>query len=254
MQLNYCITNPKHLNTTIPIIIVHGLFGNLSNFKKIVTILSENNCIIPVDLRNHGNSPHDASMTYIDMAQDILELLDQLLIKKCIIIGHSMGGKVIMTLCMLASQRIKKIIVIDIAPIRYNMQRYHNIFAAIECINKFEIKDRITATQIMRKYISNQLLIGFLLKSFNRGIWKFNFLSIKNNCDNIGDWSIYTTWWGPALFIKGSRSTYLNSKNICDIYHQFPNARIYSILNAGHWVHYDNPIYMCDIIKKFIIY
>lgn len=254
MQLNYRLRVTKNLNKTIPIVMVHGLFGNLNNLGMIATILSKDHYIIQVDLRNHGNSPHAASMTYIDMAKDILELLDQLLIKKCIIIGHSMGGKVAMMLSMLAPQRVNKIVIIDIAPVQYNMKRYDNIFNAIEYVNKSAIQDKIKAAHIMQQYIPNQLLIEFLLKSFCKGFWKFCFLFIKNNYYNIGDWHTYFTWWGPALFIKGERSVYLNAKHTCDIYHQFPRTYIRNVPNAGHWVHYDAPVYVCNIIKEFIIY
>lgn len=252
MQLNYRLRIKKNLNKKIPIIIIHGLFGNLSNLGTLAAHLSKDNYVIQVDLRNHGNSPHTQSMTYVEMAQDILELLDQLLIKKCIIIGHSMGGKVAMMLCMLAPQRISAIIVIDIAPVQYNMKKYDNIFNAIEHINKFRIKNKIMAAKLMQQYISKKLLITFLLKSFYQGSWSFNFASIKDNCYNIGDWNIYATWWGPILFIKGVRSLYLNIKNIYDIYHQFPQARICNIPNAGHWTYYDNPIYVFNAIKNFI--
>lgn len=253
MRLNYRYRNIKALDITIPIIMIHGLFGNLSNLGSIATALTQNHCIIQIDLRNHGNSPHARSMTYTNMAQDILELLNYLSIKKCIIIGHSMGGKVAMMLCMLASERIKKLIIIDIAPVQYDMKKYDNISNAIEYVNKFGTKDRITAVRLMQQYIHNKLLITFLLKSFHQGSWKFNFSFIKKNYYNIGDWNTYFTWWGPALFIKGTHSLYLHSKYICDLYHQFPNTVIHNVPNAGHWVHYDNPKYVLNIIKKFIL-
>lgn len=254
MQLNYRCRIFKHLNTTIPIIMVHGLFGNLNNLRTISTILSQEHYIIQIDLRNHGNSPHARSMTYIEMAQDILELMNRLCIKKFIVIGHSMGGKVAMMLCMLAPLRVKKLIVLDIAPVQYNMKQYDSIFNAIEYINVSGVTDKIIATRFMQQFIHNKLLIKFLLNSFHQGVWKFNFLSIKDNRYNIGDWCTYYTWWGPALFIKGDNSLYLHAKYVCDLYHQFPRTCIHNVPHAGHWVHYDNPIYVSNIIKKFILH
>lgn len=253
MQLNYRIRVTKNLKKTIPIIMIHGLFGSLDNLGAIATSLAKDNCVIQVDLRNHGHSPHAKSMTYVDMAKDILELLDQLLIKKCIVIGHSMGGKVAMMLCMLASHRISKIIVIDIAPVQYNMKKYNNIFNVIEYINKSKVINKNKITQLMQQYISDKLLIAFLLKSFYKGSWRFNFSYIKNNYYNIGDWNIYFPWWGPTLYIKGENSSYLHVKYTCDIYHQFPKARIFNVLNAGHWVHFENPTRVFSIIKNFIL-
>lgn len=252
MQLNYQLRITNNVNRIIPVIMVHGLFGNLSNLGAISSILSKDYYIIQIDLRNHGNSPHAQSMTYVEMAKDIIELLDKLLIKKCIIVGHSMGGKVAMMLCMLNPQRVSKIIVIDIAPVQYDMKKYNSIFNAIEYVNESKVREKKEAAQIMQQYIPDKLLIAFLLKSFYRGSWKFCFSSIKNNCYNIGDWPTYFSWWGSALFIKGALSAYLNTKNICDIYHQFPKTCIYNVPDAGHWVHYEHPKYVCEIIKEFI--
>ena len=53
--------------------------------------------MLTVDARNHGNSPHSPELNYEAMAEDLKHLLAQLHIEKCVLIGHSMGGKTAMT-------------------------------------------------------------------------------------------------------------------------------------------------------------
>lgn len=194
-------------------------------------------------------------MTYADMAQDVLDLLNSLLIKNCIIIGHSMGGKVAMTLSVLDVQRIiDKIIIIDIAPVQYDSFEYNNVFQAIDYIDKFGVQNKNEAIFIMQKKSIKQNIILFLLKSFNNGSWNFNFRSIKENYVHINSWNTtQKPWFSPALFIKGELSSYVNSLHIQQIYDYFPYAQIYNVPNAGHWVHYDQPIYVSNIIDKFIL-
>ncbi|URJ26452.1 alpha/beta fold hydrolase [Blochmannia endosymbiont of Camponotus modoc] len=254
MQLNYRLRMLKTVCQRTPVIILHGLFGDLSNLGIIVKSIARYCCVVQVDLRNHGRSPHERSMNYSVMAQDILDLLDHLLINKCIVIGHSMGGKVAMTLCMLAPQRISKIVVIDIAPIKYNVHNHDNIFHAIECVNISGVKNRNEAANLMQQCCIDQTLIFFLLKSFHQGSWVFNFSSIRNNYIHISGWNTYQTWWGPALFIRGALSSYFDDRYLHDIYHQFPQARICMIPNAGHWVHWDNAAYVLSKINEFIIH
>ncbi|WP_159714199.1 alpha/beta fold hydrolase [Blochmannia endosymbiont of Camponotus nipponensis] len=254
MQLNYRLRTLKTIYKKTPVILIHGLFGDLNNLRIIAESLAQHCYVVQVDLRNHGRSPHEQSMTYSIMAKDILDLLEQLSIKKCIIIGHSMGGKVAMKLCMLAPQRISKVIVIDIAPVKYNAHSHDDIFRAIEYINNSGVKSRDEAVRLMQQCSIDRTLILFLLKSFRKGSWIFNFSSIKNNYIYINDWDTYQTWWGPALFIKGALSSYLDDCYLHDIYHQFPQAYIQKIPNAGHWVHWDNSIHVLNIIHKFIIY
>ena len=47
-------------------------------------------------MRNHGDSPNTASMTYPDMAADLIETIRKHQTPKTILMGHSMGGKAAM--------------------------------------------------------------------------------------------------------------------------------------------------------------
>ncbi|MGZ4458698.1 MAG: alpha/beta fold hydrolase [Nocardioidaceae bacterium] len=49
-----------------------------------------------VDLLGHGYSdkPHDFSYTLVDHARTVVELLDGLALKECVLVGHSMGGEI----------------------------------------------------------------------------------------------------------------------------------------------------------------
>ena len=72
--------------------------------------------MITFDARNHGESEHHISMTYEAMTYDTLKLLEKLMIKRCVIIGHSMGGKTVMSTALRNPEFIEKLIVVDSAP------------------------------------------------------------------------------------------------------------------------------------------
>lgn len=74
----------------------------VSTLLPLVTYSKFLNCplssqVLTVDARNHGNSPHTPELTYEAMSNDLKHLLGQLHIEKCVLIGHSMGGKTAMT-------------------------------------------------------------------------------------------------------------------------------------------------------------
>ena len=56
--------------------------------------------IISTDARNHGDSPHSEQMDYSVMAQDVTKLITDLNHKKVTLMGHSMGGKTMMTIAL----------------------------------------------------------------------------------------------------------------------------------------------------------
>ena len=52
------------------------------------------------DVRNHGDSPHTPEMNYESMSEDLISLMKDLQIDRTILLGHSMGGKIAMTLAL----------------------------------------------------------------------------------------------------------------------------------------------------------
>uniref|UniRef100_A0A2I3GLV3 sn-1-specific diacylglycerol lipase ABHD11 n=1 Tax=Nomascus leucogenys TaxID=61853 RepID=A0A2I3GLV3_NOMLE len=87
------------------VVFLHGLFGSKTNFSSIAKILAQQTGrrVLTVDARNHGDSPHSPDMSYEIMSQDLQELLPQLGLVPCAVVGHSMGGK---TAMLLALQRV----------------------------------------------------------------------------------------------------------------------------------------------------
>lgn len=83
--------------------------------------------ILQVDMRNHGLSGRSDEMTYAAMAQDLLDTLDAHDLQKVTLIGHSMGGKAVMALTALAPDRISGLVVIDVAPVDYDVRRHDEI-------------------------------------------------------------------------------------------------------------------------------
>ncbi|KAA8578531.1 hypothetical protein FQN60_007891 [Etheostoma spectabile] len=92
-HLTYDVFDGKGEST--PLVFLHGLFGSKSNFHSIAKSLVQRTGrkVLTVDARNHGNSPHSSELTYEAMTSDLKHLLAQLHIEKCVLIGHSMGGK-----------------------------------------------------------------------------------------------------------------------------------------------------------------
>ena len=99
------------------IIIIHGLFGMSDNWNSIGKKIADNFNVHIIDLRNHGRSFHNNNFSYHDMSNDLQEYLFQHNIQKPILIGHSLGGKVAMDFCFKNAEKVKGLIVVDIAPV-----------------------------------------------------------------------------------------------------------------------------------------
>ena len=85
----------------------------------IAKLWSEDYYVIAVDVRNHGKSFHSDTMTFEAMNDDINLILAQENLSEFCLMGHSMGGKIAMNYAAAFPQKVKKLIIVDVAPYAY---------------------------------------------------------------------------------------------------------------------------------------
>ena len=96
------------------IIFIHGLGSYLQAWTKNVESLKSNYRCISIDLPGYGKSskqPHSGQMTFY--AGIIKELCKELKIEKVYLAGHSMGGQISITTCLLYPDLVKGLILVD---------------------------------------------------------------------------------------------------------------------------------------------
>ena len=108
--------------------------------------------------------------------------------------------------------------------------------------------------------IKEQSLVLFLLKNIGRNennnfVFKANVNVLHQNLLTLMDKiTINENIFVHTTFIKGDKSDYINEIDVGLIKDKFPNSEIIPIVNAGHWVHAENPDYfyskLIEILKK----
>lgn len=239
------------------VIILHGIFGMLDNWHYVSGILSASCRVISSDARNHGKSFHDTVMSFDAMADDLIQLMDHLNINQAIVLGHSMGGKTAMHAAMLYPNRLKALIVADIAPKAYK-PGHVPYFQAFEEIPLHLMQSRRDADEAFKHYAPDPGVRQFLLKNLDPlpdGGYKtkFNLPALKAYYPEIiGALPLMGTYQGPALFAYGMRSGYVKEVDRPQILQHFPNAVFVGIPEAGHWIHADQPQLFIELVNNFI--
>ena len=258
MLLNYQIKqSEKHeengKNETI--FMIHGLFGSLSNLSSLGKELQKTFDVILVDVRNHGQSPRNVSMTYQEMAEDIVNLADILNIDTFSVLGHSMGGKIAMTCALMHPERVNRLVVADIAPASHS-DKHSNVFQGLQAVRASEVGSRTAADSVLAEYVQEPEIRQFLLKSYQRGEAGFQFIydvdNLQNNYDTIRSWPNQTsTYTKPTLFIKGGLSDYIEASSHSLIEALFPAAKLKVINGTGHWLHAEKAKTFNRLVNSF---
>ena len=241
-----------------PLLILHGLFGSSDNWLTIAKQLAEDYRVFLIDQRNHGQSPHSEEWNYTVMANDIAYFCKQHQLENIYIVGHSMGGKTVMKMAELFPQTINKMIVIDIAP-RYYPVHHHQILSALKSINFEEVISRKQAEDILQKSIEDTGTRQFLLKNIywisdGKLAWRFNLDVISNLIEIVSEATpsdVQKVCNIETIFIKGEKSAYIKLDDELSIHQQYPNSKVITISNAGHWVHAENPIALHATMLNF---
>lgn len=240
-----------------PFIILHGLFGMLDNWQKFGKELAKNYSVFLVDQRNHGKSFHDENISYPLMAEDLLAFMEENHLYKATILGHSMGGKTAMEFALQNSDFVSRLIIVDIAPRKYDAH-HNDVFDALLEVPIDEVESRTEVDEILVKHISDLGTRQFLQKNLQRKKeggyqWKMNLDAITNHYEDIlADVTKSETYEGPTLFINGGKSNYIKDSDHTEILKRFPNAQFVTIENAGHWIHVDTFDELLSVVENFL--
>jgi esterase len=243
-------------NSGSNILILHGLFGNKGNWQSIARHLSTNHQVYTLDLRNHGNSPHANEMSYCAMTDDVIGFIEQHNLSTISLIGHSMGGKVAMYLALNYPQLIKRLVIVDIAPVNYSHD-FNDIFNGLFNVPLTEIKSRKEAEKYLIEKIDDNGTRQFLLQNLclGKNHWRFNLPILKQSISKIVAFPAIDKekkFTAQTLFLGGQESNYINDDNRKDIKHFFPEAQIVKIKAAGHWLHAEKPKIVKNILSAFL--
>ncbi|ORX98238.1 alpha/beta-hydrolase [Basidiobolus meristosporus CBS 931.73] len=248
--------------SSTPLLILHGLFGSKKNWKTLAKryVSGLNTDVYALDLRNHGESPHMVPLNYDALARDVSEFLKTKGLSKVNVIGHSMGGKVAMTLGLNEPGQLEKLIVADMSPVAAKLSNDFDYY--ISCMKKIEEAKHTkqsAADADLEQYIPDAGIRLFLMTNLKRdsdGIyrWRVPLDIIKNHLEDLGDFPVAVgskKLEKPTLFVAGSRSDYIKKDYHPTIKNFFPNVE-FSELDTGHWVHAEKPKEFLDLTINFL--
>ncbi|GCB63134.1 sn-1-specific diacylglycerol lipase ABHD11 [Scyliorhinus torazame] len=262
VDLAYDVTDGR--DTETPLICLHGLFGSKSNFYSIAKALSQRTgrMVVTVDTRNHGDSEHSPVMTYEAMSLDLQNLLGKLQLPKCILIGHSMGGKIAMTTALLRPELIERLVVVDVTPSQTSSHspfpKFITAMRAVTVDNDLaRSAARSQVEQQLQPYIEDirirQFLLTNLVERDGQYVWRVNLEAVANHMDYIMTFPKFnTSYTAPTVFLGGGNSPYISSKDYPEIKRLFPNSVIQHVPGTGHWVHAEKPHDFINAICAFL--
>ncbi|KHJ30597.1 putative abhydrolase domain-containing protein [Erysiphe necator] len=253
VPLAYDLYEPSNsLRSSNPIIVIHGLFGSKKNNRGISKVLARDlrRPVYTIDLRNHGDSPHNSQHDYLCMARDVEAFIIAHSLKNSTIIGHSMGAKTAMMLALVSPTLVHDVVSVDNAPIRNMFQDdFASYIRGMKLVEEQNVFKQSEADKILQNFVKSLSVRQFLLGNFyhtEKGILRSKVpLDILNHSlENLRDFPIRDSsikkFINPALFIRGTKSRYVTDDMFHEIEKFFPRYKLVDV-EASHWLISENP-------------
>lgn len=224
------------------VVLLHGFLENKTMWKSFVPELSTRNRIITIDLLGHGKTD---CLGYVHSMEDnadiVLAVLHDLKIRKCILVGHSMGGYVALAFAELYPEFVKGMVLLNSTSRADNDERKTNrdraikavkknylIFISMSIANLFSEKNR----EILLEEIEE--VKDEALKTPLQGIVaSLEGMKIRKDREVLLHFATY-----PILLILGKQDPVLNYDETIS---QIENTAVELVtLNDGHMSHIEN--------------
>ena len=244
------------------VVLLHGLFGSGNQLGQIARGLKEGHRVHSVDLPDHGRSDWLPQASIQGYAHCVADWMDNHLLTNCCVIGHSLGGKVAMQLAVNRPELIKRLVILDISPMAYNVRRHDHIFAGLNAVKAAGVKTRADAREVLLAHVEESSVADFLLTSAyidESGLidWRFNLVQLETDYRHMLAGIEVQEARGlpckiPSLVIRGADSAYVPKTTKQDFAHLFGALSVVTVKNAGHWLHQEQTETVLSIIGRFI--
>ncbi len=197
-------------------------------------------------------------MSYADMAGDLAEYVVAQGHGPLDIVGHSMGGKTAMTVALTRPDLVRRLVVVDIAPVSYShgaQESYGPYIAAMKGLDLARISRRSEADAALAGTIPDATLRAFLVQNLETGDagyrWRINLDAIAANLPELTSFpEIEAAYSGPVTVLAGELSNYVRPRDEPTIRRFFPRSRIVVVDGAGHWPHADQPERLLALLNE----
>lgn len=266
------LASPQATQTAL---VLHGALGSGQNFRGFIKKLGElrpEYSFILVDLRNHGQShPAPPPHTLENAALDLLAVLEAHpeLPPTTTLIGHSFGGKTAIEFVRVApaqaQQTLRQVWVLDANPGAQEGGEGHDVLRVVSAVRKvpLPIPNRQHVIQSLKEQGMSDGLASWMTTNIQREgntyRWAFDLDGIVALLDdyfgrNLWPFLAQARQAPQFHLVVAERSDRWNGEMTARAKQLGPETqcRVHTLLDAGHWVHVDNPDGLLSMLDEHL--
>ncbi len=260
-----------------PLVLVHGGRDHARSWDAVARVLRRDRHVLAPDLRGHGDSAWAVGGMYalVDYVLDLAQLLQSVDRFPVTLVGHSLGGAVVLQYAGLYPDHVDKVVAIEgLGPSPELVARigetppWERMTGWIETMRRFAARHprrypTIAAAALRMREANAFLSEEQALHLTEHGIqrnedgtysWKFDNYVRSGSPYGFNARDAYAIWGritAPVLLVRGTES-WASDPVVDGRIRHFADARLVNVEDAAHWVHHDQLEVFLDAVKDFL--
>ncbi|MFN6568464.1 2-succinyl-6-hydroxy-2,4-cyclohexadiene-1-carboxylate synthase [Dendronalium sp. ChiSLP03b] len=262
-RFNYSLIS----NTDRPLIFfLHGFMGNIQEFDEVIELLADDFSYLTLDLPGHGKTQvlgGDEDYTMANTAKALVNLLNELKITQCFLVGYSMGGRLALYLALHFPERFPKVVLESASPgLATEVERLKRVKQDAQIARKLarSVTKSDFATFLLNWY--NQPIFGFINKHPNFDCMLESRLQnhpgeLTKSLKFMGTGSQPSLWEKlknhtvPLLLLVGEYDAkFININTKMAKILKFAQVKL--INNSAHNIHFENTLEFVQNLREFL--
>ena len=236
-----------------PLVLVHGYLGSSEMWCNQRDYFSKSCRVISPALPGFGESSSAQSLNSINqMAQFVINIIEEKKIQKFNLLGHSMGGMIVQEITKIIGDRVNKLICFATGSIGEIPGRFETIDETRNKLKKDGVdisfsrvpkKWFVKGDQDKNYYLCKNAVKGVLLETADNALIAMKNWSGIHNLKNIKN---------ETLIVWGDKDTSYNFDQVDTLNKNIKNSRLEIFENCSHNVHLEKPNEFNILVEKFI--
>jgi len=236
----------EQTTTRPPVILIHGAGGIHLSWPPQIRRLADEK-IYALDLPGHGKSEGVGRQSIDEYADDVIAFMKELKLRAAVIVGHSMGSAVALTLALKYPKQVLGLGLLGsgsklrVSPILLETAGNQNTFESAvnmvseNCFSSETPQNLIELSKKAMREIRPPVLLGDFLAC--------NEFDVTNELENIKV---------PTLIICGAEDKMTPLKFSESLRDGITNSQFHVLEHAGHMLMLEQPNAVADLLKEFI--
>ncbi|MBN1811090.1 MAG: alpha/beta hydrolase [Anaerolineae bacterium] len=248
-MLSYTVSHGAEERESFSLVLIHGAGGSRLDWPPELRRLGQARLpgatVYTLDLPGHGRSSGKGRDAIEDYAADVVAFLDAVGIERAVVVGHSMGGAIALTMALDSPERVAGIVLIAtgarlrVAP--SILERVPTDFeAALDIITRYAWAPEASSQLVdlgreRLREAGPDVLLGDLTACD-----RFDVM------ERLGEIAV------PTLVVAGSADQLAPVKYARHLAKHIPEARLAIIEGAGHMVMLERPAEVAGVVCEFL--